>query len=104
MNFGRPDLLWLLLLSIPVLALHLLRRRRTRFPVPSLLLWREALARSPRRFGFRRLSGLLSLLCLLGALGAGTLAAADRFGPDGGGAVGAGGGPRGGRGPAQGAR
>lgn len=77
MTFARPDFLWLVLLALPVVALHLVRRRRRRTPVPSLLLWDEVLARATRRLGFRRVAAWLSLLLVLLAIGAGAIAAAD---------------------------
>ena len=77
MTFGRPELLWLALAGVPVVILHLVRRRRRRLRVPSLLLWEGVLAKTPRRFGPALLSALLSLLLALLAVGSATLAAAD---------------------------
>jgi len=76
-TFGRPELLWLLALGLPVVAFHLIRRRRRRLAVPALLLWEEVLRSAPRRFGLRALSSLLALLLVLLALAAAVGAAAD---------------------------
>ncbi len=77
MTLVRPELLWLGLLAAPVVVLHLVRRRRRRLRIPSLLLWREVVAKSPRRFGARRLASLLSLLLVVLAIAAAVLASAD---------------------------
>jgi hypothetical protein len=75
-RFDRPELLYLLLLAVPVLVLHMVRRRWRRHPVPSLLLWERALTRLPRRPSLGVLASLLSLLLMVAAIGAGSLAAA----------------------------
>lgn len=77
MTFGRPDLLWLLALALPVILLYLIRRRRIRVPISSLVLWDRVVAAAPRRFGAGILTSLLSLLLMLLALGGGALSAAD---------------------------
>ncbi len=77
MSFGRPDLLWLLALAAPVLLLHMLRRKRQRIPISSLVLWERVVAAAPRRFGAGLLASLLSLLLVLLALTGGALSAAD---------------------------
>jgi hypothetical protein len=75
--FARPELLWLAALAIPLTALHLRHRRRTRVIVASLLLYEAGGAGQalPRGAG-RRLQDLPGLLLELTALVALTLAAA----------------------------
>jgi Aerotolerance regulator N-terminal len=77
MTFGRPDLLWLLALAVPLIALYLIRKRRQKVRISSLVLWDRVLAAAPRRFGAGILTSLLSLLLMLLALGGGALSAAD---------------------------
>lgn len=77
MNFGRPELLWLLALAVPVLLLYMIRRKRRRIPISSLVLWERVLAAAPKRFGAGLVTSLLSLLLVLLALAGGALSAAD---------------------------
>ncbi len=77
MSFGRPDFLWLLALALPVVVLYMLRRKRKRLSISSLVLWERVVAAAPRRFGAGVLTSLLSLLLMLLALGGGALSAAD---------------------------
>jgi hypothetical protein len=72
----EPRALWLLAAALPVLAMYLLRSRRTRVKVPSTLLWeasrRQALARTP----WQRLRPETSLLLELLVVAALALATA----------------------------
>ena len=69
MNFLNPAALWLLGLSLPLLALYFLKLKRQKVQVPSVLLWQEfipseQLATPFQRFR-RNLLLLLQLLMLL---------------------------------------
>ena len=77
MSFGRPELLWLLALALPVLIFHMIRRKRRRVSISSLVLWERVVAAAPKRFGAGVLTSLLSLLLVLLALAGGALSAAD---------------------------
>jgi len=76
LTFLRPDLLWLALAGIPIVLLHLIRRRRKKHHIPSLLLWERVVGRSPRRLALRMLTAVVSLLLLLAAVAAVSLSAA----------------------------
>jgi hypothetical protein len=76
LTFTRPELLWLGLVAIPIVVLHMVRRRRRRHRVPTLLLWDQILAKTPRRVALGIIAWLLSLLLILLAVTGGTLAAA----------------------------
>ena len=69
MNFVHPNGLWLLLLGIPIVALHFYRGRVRKRSVPSLALWEEVIREENRKSALRqlrhRLSLLLNLLVLL---------------------------------------
>ncbi len=77
MILERPGFLWLLAAAIPLAAAFLASRRRRRMEVPDLEVWRAvARAQRPAR-GAAVVRDGVSLLLLLGALAAATLAAAS---------------------------
>jgi len=76
LTFLRPDLLWLATAGVPIVILHLIRQRRKKRQIPSLLLWERVVGRSPRRLALRVLTSVFSLLLLLAALAAVSLSAA----------------------------
>ena len=65
-EFINPSALWLLTLSIPLILLYLLKRRRRELIVPSTLLWKQALEDMRAETPFQKLrSSLLLMLQLL---------------------------------------
>ncbi len=68
MSFGSPGALWLLLLAVPVVALHLYRGRVRRLAVPALSLWEEVLVEEERESALSRLRHVASLAAVLLAL------------------------------------
>lgn len=61
MQWLNPSGAWALLTLLPVVALYLLRRRAKHTPVPSLLLWQQALERTQQVRLFHRLRPQLLL-------------------------------------------
>ena len=65
-EFSNPGALWLLTLSIPLILLYLLKRRRRELIVPSTFLWKQALEDMRAETPFQKLrSSLLLMLQLL---------------------------------------
>jgi hypothetical protein len=62
LRFLRPEWLGVLALTLPVIVLFLVRRRRARVKVSSLILWQRVLAAEARRPWLGRLREPLSLL------------------------------------------
>ena len=65
MNFLSPTSLFLLGLAIPIVALYILRLRRRREPVSTLMFWEELFKERQTTSLFQRLKHLLSLLLQL---------------------------------------
>lgn len=76
-EFALAPFLWLGLAAVPVLIFFLLRRRLRDETIATTLFWRRALEESPARAAWRRPNEWLSLILLLLAVAAATLAAAD---------------------------
>ncbi len=75
MTFRTPEAWWLLLGAVPLVVLHLRRRRRALVEVSSLRIWREVFGATAGRRGLRwlRETGalailLLALVCLTASL------------------------------------
>ncbi|MCI0417093.1 VWA domain-containing protein [bacterium] len=65
-QFSNPAALWFLTLTIPIILLYLLKRRRLDKIVPSTMLWKQALEDTQAYTPFQKLrSNLLLLLQLL---------------------------------------
>ena len=69
MNFLHPQGLWLLLLGLPLVALHFYRGKIRKLSVPALALWEQVVLEEQRKSAFQKLrhraSLLLNLLLLL---------------------------------------
>ncbi|RKU34007.1 hypothetical protein C6499_00185 [Candidatus Poribacteria bacterium] len=65
MNFLSPTSLFLFGLAIPIIALYILRLRRRREPVSTLMFWEELFRERQTTSLFQRLKHLLSLLLQL---------------------------------------
>ena len=65
MNFLSPTSLFLFGLAIPIVALYILRLRRRREPVSTLMFWEELFRERQTTSLFQRLKHLLSLLLQL---------------------------------------
>ena len=65
MNFLSPTSLFLLGLAIPIVALYILKLRRRREPVSTLMFWEELFRERQTTSLFQRLKHLLSLLLQL---------------------------------------
>ncbi|MGE0712034.1 MAG: VWA domain-containing protein [Planctomycetota bacterium] len=69
-RFGAPVGFWLALVAIPLLLLFVLKARRPRRPVASLLFWQAVALEQQASSPFKRLRRNLVLVLLLVALGA----------------------------------
>ncbi len=65
MNFLTPTSLFLLALAIPIIALYILKLRRRREPVSTLMFWEQLFKERQTTSLFQRLKHLLSLLLQL---------------------------------------
>ena len=70
MRFLYASALWWVLLAAPIIFFYLLKLKRKRVNVPSVLLWQRALQEIEANAPFRRLRRSLLLLLQLAALGA----------------------------------
>jgi hypothetical protein len=70
MRFLSSGALWWLLLSAPIIFFYLLKLKRKRHVVPSILLWQRALEEIEANAPFRRLRRSLLLILQLAALAA----------------------------------
>src|SRR5262249_49260398 len=68
MRLISPGALWWLLLAAPIIILYLLKLKRTRHVVSSVLLWRRAIQEMQANVPFRRLRRNLLLILQLAAL------------------------------------
>ncbi len=74
MTFASPAALWLLVLAVPIVAVHFFRGRVRRVLVPTLLFWDQLVVEEERKSALQRLRKLLALLLSLLALAAMTSA------------------------------
>ena len=65
MNFLSPTSLFLFALAIPIIALYILKLRRRREPVSTLMFWEQLFKERQTTSLFQRLKHLLSLLLQL---------------------------------------
>ncbi len=77
MQFGNPYALFGALLSVPIVACYLLRTRRRRLPVATLMFWTQAVRENRSRAWWQRLRHPLSLAVQLLILTLLVLALAD---------------------------
>jgi hypothetical protein len=68
MRFLSASALWGLLLAAPIIVLYLLKLKRTRHVVPSILLWRRAIQEMQANVPFRKLRRNLLLILQLAVL------------------------------------
>ena len=65
MQFAAPQALYWLLLALPIMGFFLLRQRRRRVAVPSVMFWEQVYEEDRPRWWWRRLRHVVSLLLQL---------------------------------------